>query len=214
MWGANKPSIEFLTKSWDLLTQGLPSIKSNYLNQLFSHYNSSNRHYHNLLHIEALLKLSENYKDQLSAAGTIRFAVWYHDAIYNASLNNNEEKSAELAKNHLTTMGVNQSVITDCLKLIIATKKHEIPNDMNTFDTKFLMDIDLSILASPPETYLQYTKQIRKEYSMYPDFMYNKGRKKVLQQFLDSDRIFKTDLFFDLNEKKARKNLAYEISLL
>ena len=213
MLGIN-PSIDFLRQNWSLLTEGLATTKTDCLNQLFSLYNSSNRHYHNLLHIEALLKLSEKYKDHLNTPDTIQFAIWYHDAIYNVAKNNNEEKSAELAREHLSAMKVNQAVVSDCYKLIIATKKHEVPNDLNTFDAKFLLDIDLSILAVPEKVYLQYTKQIRKEYSLYPNFLYNKGRKKVLQHFLDSKRIFKTDLFFRLYEKKARLNLTSEASLL
>lgn len=202
---------DFLGKAWQDLTIHLPDIKNTFFSRLHKLYTSNKRYYHNLNHIGTLLKLTDQYQHLLKAPGTIRFAVWYHDAIYNATKNNNEEKSAELAKKHLSAMKVGQAVISDCYKLIIATKKHEIPNGLNTFDAKFLLDIDLSILAAPQEAYLGYTKQIRKEYSIYPDFMYKKGRKKVLQHFLNTERIFKTDLFFDLNEKKARQNLALEL---
>lgn len=205
---------DFLKNNWEVLTATYDTgYSSKTYKELIQHYSSPKRYYHNLAHIEALLKLTELHKQLLKAPDTIRFAVWFHDAIYNASKNNNEEKSAALAEEHLTEMEVEQNVISDCCKMIIATKTHELPSDMDTFDARFLLDIDLSILATPQEVYLQYTKQIRKEYSIYPDFMYNKGRKKVLKHFLDAERIFKTDLFFDLNEKKARNNLAWEHDL-
>ena len=174
---------DFLKVQWEKLTDNLSVVNVNFYQKLVQLYSQKNRHYHNLNHIQALLKLSEEYRNILNSPRTINFAIWYHDAIYNASKNNNEEKSAELAKKHLTAMGVNQNVISDCFKLIIATKKHEVPNNLNTFDAKFLLDIDLSILAAPQKAYLQYTKQIRKEYSIYTDLMYNKGRKKSLTVF-------------------------------
>jgi predicted metal-dependent HD superfamily phosphohydrolase len=40
------------------------------------------------------------------------------------------------------------------------------------------LDADLSILGKDLDTYLAYTKMIRKEYSIYPDFLYKPGRKK------------------------------------
>ncbi len=55
------------------------------------------------------------------------------------------------------------------------------------------MDADLSILGQDLEIYLGYTREIRKEYSIYPDVLYKPGRKKVLRYFLDLESIFKTD---------------------
>ena len=209
-----KGGVNYLTDNWNSLTYDLPKIKSEYLNQLFQLYSSPKRHYHNLQHIEALLKLTEQYKDLLISPQTIQFTIWYHDAIYNASKNDNEEQSAKLAKEHLTVMGVNTDIISNCYQLILATKTHQLPKKINSFDAQFLLDIDLSILAEPKKNYIEYTKLIRQEYIIYPDFLYNKGRKKVLQHFLDSDKIFKTNLFYNLYEKKARINLAFEIKNL
>lgn len=55
-----------------------------------------------------------------------------------------------------------------------------------------------------------YTKQIRKEYSIYPDFLYKPGRKKVLEHFLQLENIFKTDYFKTKYEVQARKNIESE----
>lgn len=80
--------------------------------------------------------------------------------------------------------------------------------------TNYLLDVDLSVLGKDTQTYLGYTKQIRKEYSIYPDFLYNLGRKKVLQHFLELENIFKTEDFRDKYESQARKNIEFEISIL
>ena len=55
---------------------------------------------------------------------------------------------------------------------------------------------------------------MRKEYSVYPDFMYKKGRTEVLQQFLSMQSIFKTDHFYHLREEKAKENIHQELALL
>jgi predicted metal-dependent HD superfamily phosphohydrolase len=46
---------------------------------------------------------------------------------------------------------------------------------------------------------------------MYPDFLYRPGRRKVLQHFLDMERIFKTEEFASKFEKQARVNLGWEL---
>jgi predicted metal-dependent HD superfamily phosphohydrolase len=92
--------------------------------------------------------------------------------------------------------------------MILATKKHVRTGDS---DTDHFTDADLAILGAAPQTYYQYTRQIRKEYVLYPDFLYNQGRKKVLQHFLEMPDIFKTSHFKGLYEKNARKNIAEEI---
>lgn len=44
--------------------------------------------------------------------------------------------------------------------------------------------------------------------------MYNRGRKKALKHFLEMDRIFKTDYFFQKYENQARINLQKELEIL
>ncbi len=205
---------DFLKNNWNNLTDNLSIIKNEYYQELIQLYSSKNRFYHNPNHIEVLLKLSKEYSHLLNSSQTIDFTIWYHDAIYDASKSNNEEKSAELAKIHLTQLGLSEELINNCYNLIIATKTHALNDKLNSFDAQFLLDIDLSILAVERNKYIEYTKQIRQEYKMYPDFLYNKGREKVLNHFLEMDNIYKTELFQNLWEEKAKDNLNYEISLL
>ena len=91
------------------------------------------------------------------------------------------------------------------------TKEHQLATDE---DTNFLLDIDLSVLGKNPEEYKQYSDNIRKEYRIYPDFMYRKGRLKVLKNMLALDAIYKTEFFKQAYENQARENLKLEISKL
>ena len=98
-----------------------------------------------------------------------------------------------------------------CVQHILATKSHAVSENN---DTNLFTDADLSVLGADREVYEQYYKQIRKEYSIYPDLMYNPGRKKVLQNFLGMKRIFKTDYFYGKFEEKARRNITAELNEL
>src|SRR5690606_16218856 len=81
-------------------------------------------------------------------------------------------------------------------------------------DTSLLMDLDLAVLGDEPERYEEYARRIRLEYSMYPDIVYNKGRRKVLEHFLSMGRIYQTKPFFESREVQARRNLREELNSL
>ncbi|MFP3594269.1 hypothetical protein [Chryseobacterium sp. SIMBA_038] len=174
-------------------------------------YSEKGRHYHNLEHLENMFSELESVKDKISDFNIISFSVFYHDVIYDASSKSNEEKSAEYGKIRLEKLDIDKQSIDTISNQIIATKAHQKSDDQ---DTNYLLDADLSILGKDVETYLEYTKKIRKEYSIYPDFLYKPGRKKVLQHFLELENIFKTDYFREKYEVQARKNIEFEISLL
>jgi predicted metal-dependent HD superfamily phosphohydrolase len=73
------------------------------------------------------------------------------------------------------------------------------------------LDLDLLILGMEREQYVKYAKNIRKEYDFVPDDIYAKERKIILNQYLNSQFIFKTKNFRDLFEKQARNNIKFEI---
>lgn len=174
-------------------------------------YAEKSRHYHNLEHLQNMFSELESVKDKVSNFNRISFSVFYHDVIYDASSKSNEEKSAEYAKIRLQKLDMNQELIVAIANQIIATKAHQKSDDQ---DTNYLLDSDLSILGKDIETYLEYTKKIRKEYSIYPDLLYKPRRKKVLQHFLALENIFKTDYFQKKYEVQAKENIELEISLL
>jgi predicted metal-dependent HD superfamily phosphohydrolase len=108
-------------------------------------------------------------------------------------------------------IGVSDHMIQLCEAQILATKSHVKSADS---DTNYFTDADLSILGQPWETYSAYYKNVRKEYAIYPDLIYNPGRKKVLTHFLAMDSIFKTDIFYQKFEMQAKENLQQELTLL
>ena len=178
--------------------------------ELVKEYSSKKRYYHSLTHLDNLLIQLTKIKSDINDWDTVLFSLFYHDIIYNAKSQKNEENSAELAKRRLLEIGYAQLKTEHCFKQIIATKSHEVSSNN---DTNLFTDADLSILGADWPIYNKYTKQVRKEYSIYPDFMYKPGRKKVLKHFLEMERIFKTDYFYKKFEIQARKNIEQELKV-
>ena len=108
-------------------------------------------------------------------------------------------------------ISVNKETIQRCNRHILATKTHSLSEDS---DTNYFTDADLSVLGKEWKLYTVYYINVRKEYSIYPDLMYNSGRKKVLTHFLEMNRIFKTDYFYRKFEEQAKENISRELSLL
>lgn len=176
--------------------------------EIETRYTEKGRHYHNLLHLENMFRELEGIKGNISDFTTVSFSIFYHDIIYNATSKSNEEKSALKATERLIELRLQQSDIAIVSDQILATKHHR---QSDNKDTNYLLDADLSILGKDLDTYLAYTRMIRKEYSIYPDLLYKPGRKKVLHHFLELENIFKTDYFKEKYELQARSNIAAEI---
>lgn len=183
-------------------------IQKNWLD-LEKAYSKKSRHYHNLTHLKEMIENFEIYKDKLQNRDEILFSIFYHDFVYSASKKDNELKSAEYALSILPeNIQLNKQLVFDA---ICATQQHQ-QNAIE--DINWLIDFDLKILAKDWEDYKIYFEQIRKEYRIYPDFLYKPGRAKALKHFLENDFIFRTNEFRNLYEEKARANIEKEISIL
>ncbi len=178
--------------------------------EIEKNYSEPNRHYHNLAHLNSILTELKIHQDKFSNWDAIVFAIVYHDFVYNTSESNNEEQSAEVAIKRLNLISFPEKLTTFCSHLILATKNHE----SSDRETNLFTDADLSILGSDAEAYQTYTRQIRLEYSIFPDLVYNPGRKKVLTRFLNMKSIYKTKEFSDKYELTGRANLQTELSAL
>jgi predicted metal-dependent HD superfamily phosphohydrolase len=175
---------------------------------LIAAYAAPNRHYHNLAHIEDCLDQLARI-DGLSAAEReiLTEAIWWHDAVYDPARSDNEELSAELAKQHVAA-----HLREEVGRLIRLTRTHQVePADKLG---ALLISIDLSILAAEPSRYDAYAASIRKEYAHVPDDAYRAGRADVLRRFAARPAIFPDAAFANACEQKARDNLAREIASL
>jgi predicted metal-dependent HD superfamily phosphohydrolase len=173
-------------------------------------YKQPQRHYHNLSHLDHITTELLGVKG-VGDWQTIVFSIAYHDFIYDPFQHDNEEKSAAHAAEVMTQLGLPDHNIIKCRDQILATKKHVISGNI---DTNYFTDADLSILGASPDAYKGYSRAIRKEYVHFPDAIYNEGRKKVLQHFLQMPEIYKTRHFKQQYENAARQNMMNEQSIL
>ncbi|OQY01308.1 MAG: hypothetical protein B6I20_07830 [Bacteroidetes bacterium 4572_117] len=180
--------------------------------ELKEKYSSKSRHYHNLSHIAELLHFFFEFEHLLVKKDIVLFAIFYHDIVYDVKKKNNEEKSAELAKLRMKELNIQANDANLCYNYIVATKSHE--TMFADPDLAYFLDFDLAILGKDWIGYSEYTEKVRKEYSIYPNVLYKKGRKKALNNILENDRIYKTEDFFRKFEKQARKNIKKEIDEL
>jgi predicted metal-dependent HD superfamily phosphohydrolase len=176
--------------------------------ELDSFYSKENRYYHCLSHLENVFLELKEIREFISDWDTILFSLFYHDVIYQAEQSDNEEQSADLAEKRMHQLRVPSVQIQKCREQILATKKHGFHSDP---DTNYFTDADLSVLGQDWETYLAYAKNVRKEYAVFPDALYNPGRAKVLKHFLEMERIFKTPYFYNRLEKPAKENMQREM---
>ena len=207
------PDHSELEREWIAATRNVQSreLRNTYFWQLIKRYSRKRRKYHNLHHIKALFNYVKEYESRLENANLLRLAVWYHDAVYRPLKKDNEEQSAALAVKQLGNLGFEQATVYKVEQLILATKSHYLPEGLQDFDSRFFMDIDLSILGAHPEEYTAYLWQVRKEYVLVPRFLYKKGRIAALEHLLGLRHIYKTDIFQPI-EKRARENLGREIA--
>ncbi|AIZ40989.1 HD domain-containing protein [Cellulophaga baltica] len=169
-------------------------------------YSAASRHYHNLEHLAYMFRWLVTVKSEVKNLDAMLFAIYYHDSIYSTTRSDNEHQSALYFKKMISKTSF--EAITEVMDLIEATKEHLLSADN---DTNILLDLDLAVLGEKPDNYLTYAKAIRKEYYIYPDFMYRKGRKKVLMNMLNLEAIYKTDFFKSQFETTAVKNLKAEL---
>jgi len=178
---------------------------------LNSLYSQPHRFYHNLTHIDHCLRELSSIKSSAKDYDSLELAIWYHDAVYETRRDDNEKKSAELAKEICEINNFTDDFTTRVYQLILSTKHCGEPSDP---DTKILLDVDLSILGQEEDIFKEYEDNIRKEYIWVPSDIFKAERKKILQSFLDRKSIYLTDYFKDKYEIIARDNLKKSIRCL
>jgi predicted metal-dependent HD superfamily phosphohydrolase len=174
-----------------------------------NHYQESHRHYHTLHHLNWILAELLPFKNSIRQWDALIMAIAYHDLVYDVNTSDNEEQSAAIARDRLTSASFPESEVDFCCCAILATKSHAAED----VEIQLFIDADLSILGSSPENYLRYSRQIRLEYAHFPDDQYYAGRRKILKDFLNRKCIFLTVEFSNRYEARARLNLEKELAL-
>ncbi|WP_303310153.1 hypothetical protein [Hymenobacter sp. BT730] len=204
-----------LEARWHQLTAPLlpdAALREATYRQLVRAYEAPERHYHSLEHIRRLLNTLDEHRDMVQDATVVELAIWFHDAVYNPLRDDNEARSSQLAREFLENTSLSKEQWARVRFLIERTKDHSQPQPADDTDLHFFLDADLQILGAPEADYGQYAQQVRQEYRLVPDFLYRRGRRKVLEKLLSSSPLYRTNFFHQKLEEAARYNLQAELS--
>ncbi len=170
------------------------------------------RAYHNLGHVQALLR---HYHDVAAGPGwrqprEVLLAMLYHDAIYEAGRGDNEVRSAQLAREAIAHWLPDAGIDADRVAALIAlTARHgSLRGDELDADAALFLDSDMAILGAPPEVFDAYDHGIAEEYrGKVPGFLFRLNRRRFLKGMLAQPRIFFSDFFHQRCDAQARANL-------
>ena len=176
-------------------------------------YDSAGRHYHDRRHLDDCLEKLEQVADlDEHARRLLRWAILWHDAIYDPGRKDNEERSAERARRELVECGVGDDDSSEVARLILLTKNHRAQAGDRLGG--LMVSIDLSILGSEPGRYRAYVDSVREEYRNLSDEEWRSGRAAVLDALLAADPLYPDPEFRDALEAPARRNMESELKAL
>ena len=179
------------------------------LRRLEEAYSEKTRAYHTLDHISQCLAELDSVCNECDDPDAVEAAIWFHDAVYDPKRADNEERSADLARQTLRQCGAPPAFSDKVYQLILVTKHNEPPA---TRDGQILADIDLASLAIPPGEFDANTQAIRREFSHVDDADFAAGRIKFIEALLARPHIYYTPAFRQRYEAPARSNLTRSLS--
>jgi predicted metal-dependent HD superfamily phosphohydrolase len=177
---------------------------------LLARYAEPARHYHDLTHLDEVLRGVDELADHARDADAVRLAAWFHDAVYDPRGADNEQRSAELAQTVLTRLHVDPGRVEQVARLVLLTADHAVAGDDP--DGAVLCDADLAVLASDPARYAAYVAAVRREYAHVPDADFAAGRAAVLRGLLAQQPLFHTPSGHASWEAAARANVTTELA--
>jgi len=182
-----------------------------YLRSIYDIYQSVERNYHTLYHIEHCLQELEEAPIPESYVSRLEIAIWFHDIFQNPVATDNEERSTKLAFNCISDRLLTRppALLSDIEQLIMSTKhKDTVENEI----CAWMADIDLSMLGQSWEVFKRNSDLIRKEYAMVEDSVYTPLRIDFLKKMIrrgcnPKPYLFHTEYFHKKYNDQAIHNM-------
>jgi predicted metal-dependent HD superfamily phosphohydrolase len=180
--------------------------------RLAERYREPHRRYHDVRHLQEVLQAVDELADDADDVEAVRWAAWYHDAIYDVHRDDNEERSSRLAEHELTALGCEPAMVDEVARLVRLTATHD--TEHGDANGAVLCDADLRILAADPWRHAEYVADVRTEYAHVPEAQFRAGRAAVVRALLAMERLYRTERAHARWEDRARANLAAELRQL
>jgi predicted metal-dependent HD superfamily phosphohydrolase len=223
---------------------GRQSVLDHWWDRLWTLHTSIERHYHTSVHLEEMLHYlqlcSHHHSFEMSKMDNhcltlVRLAIFFHDAIYDATSSINEQESASLFTEFASQVGIDNDSKESVVDFILATQTHALPplpsipcnqggDDKDTGSTygankraalMLFLDLDMAVLAKDEAAYDQYAALIRNEYHFVPHDVYCAKRADILQTFVQQRPcIYYTPTLAQAWQARAQLNVRREIAML
>lgn len=212
IWEPPQNPLADLKVRWDMLWGRLElNERSGLFETMIARWSESSRAYHTPRHLLECLKVVDMMESYCAHPDLVKFSMWYHDIIYSANQNDNEGRSAQLARATFVKSAGSVEMAEVVQKIVLATSHH---HPVNTVDEAVAVDADLAILGSPKARFDEYDRQIRKEYKHIANEEFIDGRAHIFEAFLSRRVIYRSPLLHALAEQRARENLTAGVGRL
>lgn len=181
------------------------------LESLYANEGPGPRAYHTLRHVAECLALFDEHRGLAEHPDAVEFAIYAHDAVYDATRKDNEARSAAVAAMLLDNLKGPSAFADRVSRLIGATTHSRAGADA---DEKLLIDVDLSILGAAGPRYDEYAVGVRKEFAHADGALYRAGRRAFLRSMLARAAIYTLAEFRERFEGRARANMELELRTL
>lgn len=143
-------------------------------------WNESHRSYHGLDHLNDLISLIEERKQEYTEkeCEKMMLAALFHDAVYDPASKTNEEDSARFLMECAQEKSDDIKHVRD---MILETKSHAATTPLS----ESFCGLDMNIVERGIEDLIEWERGISEEYSIYPKEEYKEGRIKFLESLLD-----------------------------
>jgi predicted metal-dependent HD superfamily phosphohydrolase len=172
---------------------------------LLGRWAEPHRAYHDLAHQAEVLERVDLLATEADRPDAVRLAAWFHDAVYDPTAADNEERSAQLAQTTLTRLRLAPGPVDEVARLVRLTATHDVSDD----------DRDGAVLCDADDLrYSSYVEGVRREYAHVDDDAFAAGRAQVLSTLLDRPALFRTTHGRSAWEQRARANVTAELGRL
>lgn len=180
---------------------------------LRSRYGEPWRHHHVWDHVQCMLREFSQVQGFVDrpARLAIAWAIKFHDAVYEPTAHNNEERSSQLAYAFLAPFLPPKTVQEVCRLITLTEDHYPDPHDISGC---ILCDLDLAVLGWPWPEFNRFCQLIRAEYRHVSEADFRRGRREFMAAFLQRPRIFNLPYFHDQYERRAQENLRRTVTLL
>jgi len=170
------------------------------------------RWYHTLTHLGEVFGRLDRVRASLAAPRLAAFTVFFHDAIYEPTAKDNEERSAQLWRSFAAEAALPPADVEPVAAWIEHSKSHLKANA--TGDLAHFLDADIAVLGKPPAAYAEYARQVRLEYCHVGEAAFPGARAAAMKTFATAERLYFTDQAQAELGEQARNNLTSEVERL